>query len=60
MKLFQIRAIPHSFIIGKGRKILYHHRGFKKKDEEILRKKLKSLLKTVPTQDDPEKSEESE
>lgn len=45
MRLFQVRALPHTFIIGKGREILYQHIGFRKKDDEVLRKELQSLLK---------------
>ncbi len=53
MKLLQVQAIPHLFVIGKGREILYQHMGFKKKHEKILFEKLKSLF-------EPEASEESE
>lgn len=43
--LYQVKAIPYTFIIGKDREILYQHVGFSKKEEEILRNKLASLVK---------------
>ncbi len=46
MKLFQVQAIPHLFVIGKGGEILYQRVGFKKKHEKVLFKKLKSLFET--------------
>jgi thiol-disulfide isomerase/thioredoxin len=69
MKLFQVRAIPHAFVIGKDREILYEHIGFKKTDEELFRKKLELILQEYETseendpgkEDEPiEKTEESE
>jgi peroxiredoxin len=45
MKLYQVKAIPHTFIIGKGRKILFQHIGFTKKYEKSLYQKLSLLRK---------------
>ncbi|MDD5530712.1 MAG: TlpA disulfide reductase family protein [bacterium] len=44
----QVKAIPHAFIIGPGRKIVYDHVGYKKGDEQLIRKKLIELLKSCP------------
>jgi thiol-disulfide isomerase/thioredoxin len=58
MKLFQVRAIPHVFVIGKEREILYEHMGFSKKDEELFRKKLELILAAYEPSEEQEASEE--
>ena len=61
LKLFQVQALPHTFIIGKNREILYQHIGYRKKDEEQIAKKLLSILKETKLQEteleEPEKSD---
>ena len=52
MTQFQVQPIPHTFIISRDRELLYQHIGFAKKDEEILRHKLKSMLPPDTTHTD--------
>ncbi|MBI4722627.1 MAG: TlpA family protein disulfide reductase [Candidatus Stahlbacteria bacterium] len=52
MTQFQVQPIPHTFIVGKNRELLYQHIGFAKKDEEILRQKLKNMLPPDTTHTD--------
>lgn len=43
IELFQVEAIPHTFIIDTERNILYHHIGYRKGDEETVREKLLAI-----------------
>lgn len=49
MEALQVKTIPHAFIIGRGREILYQHVGYKKGDEEGIIKKLSELSKDTVT-----------
>jgi len=44
---YQVDAIPQSFLLGKNREIIYHHVGYKKGDEVVLRDTLVAYLKNL-------------
>lgn len=60
MKLFQVKAIPQTFIIGKNKKILYRHIGYKKKDVELFVKKLSSIFEESKESEEFNKSQKSD
>lgn len=47
MKAYQVDAIPQTFVIGKNREVVYHHVGYKKGDEKIIREKVLAYIKRL-------------
>jgi cytochrome c biogenesis protein CcmG/thiol:disulfide interchange protein DsbE len=51
--LYQVQAMPTSFIINRNKKIVYTHQGYKPGDENVIFDKLREILQEN-TNDEPE------
>lgn len=45
-KQYQLLAMPSSYLIGPQGEILWSHKGFRKRDQQVLEEKIQTALKT--------------
>jgi len=58
-RLYQIKALPASFILDKEGRIRFTHQGFKTGDEAKLEEEIVSLLSPLPSEDKEEEEKDS-